>query len=127
AALRHHRRTQFKDARIAGSRGDQVDDHARIEASLHAEHQGFGGSYIVDGNEKIRDVFHSAAVAEWPDIEDPAAKCREQWPDLRNKLRVAAGIEKKVEFFFLRAGAAHRAVDHLVTGLTHDRGRFFLI
>ena len=40
---------------------------------------------------------------------------------------VAAGIEHEIAILGLRAGAADRAVDHLMAGLAQYRGRFFLI
>src|SRR5215475_1738847 len=73
-AFRHHRCAQLEDARVAGARGDEVDNHLRVEAGFHAQHHRFCGGDVVDGDQKIGDVFHAAAVAELADIERMPAK-----------------------------------------------------
>src|SRR5262249_12403001 len=125
--FRHHRCSQLKDARVAGARGDEVDDHPRVEAGFHAQHHGFRGSDVVDGDQKIGHVFHTAPIAELADIERVPAKAHEDGAQPRNRLGIATGINHEIRVLGLRAGTADRTVDHGVTGLAQHTLRFFFI
>src|SRR4029077_15180225 len=127
AALRHHRCAQFEYARIAGTRPDQIDNHARIETGFHAQHHGLSSGDVVDGDQEIGDVFHAAAVAELADIEDVTAECHKHRTQTSNGSGVAAGVENQVTVLCLRTSAADRTIDHHMAGPMQCARRLFFV
>ena len=68
----------------------------RRQAGLHAEHHGFGGGDVVDGDQKVGDVFHLAAIAEGADVVDLAAEGVEHRLQSLDQAGIAAGVEDQV-------------------------------
>ena len=114
--LHHHRRAQLEHPRIAGAVGDHLEDHFRIEPGLHAHHHGFGRGDVVDRDQEVGDIFHPAAVAEGADVVKLAREAGEHRLDLRHRFGIAAGVDHQIAGPRLRAGAAHRAIEHDVAG-----------
>ena len=78
---------------------------------------------VVDGDQQIGDVLDLAAVAEFADVIDLAAEVAEHRAQLPDQCGIAAGVENEIARDGLRAGAAHRRVEHRVPGLgQHARG-----
>src|SRR5579885_1054043 len=95
-ALDHHGRAQFEDPRIARAGADEVVDQARRQPGFHAEHHGLGAGHVVDRDEKVRDIFHLAAVAEGAHVVDAPTEGLEQRLDPPDRAWVAAGVEDEI-------------------------------
>ena len=85
--------------------------------ALMPKNHGLGARHVVDGDQKVGDVFHPAAVAEGADVVHRAGEPREHGFKLLDLAGVARSIDHEILDLGLGAGAAHRAIEHDVPGL----------
>src|SRR5262249_6959987 len=64
----------------------------------------------------VGDIFHAAAVAEGAEVVRRARECGKQRTQPPDRLTLAAGVDHQVFDLGLRAGAAHRTIQHDVAG-----------
>src|SRR5262245_34546153 len=117
AILHHHGCSQFEHARIGGTRSDHVEHDLRVEAGLEPEHHRLGAGDVVDGDQKVGDIFHAAAVAKRAEVVHRAREPGKQRAKPADRLAIATRIDHQILHFGLGAGAAHRAVEHDVASL----------
>src|SRR5215813_792620 len=112
----HHRRPQFEHARIGRARSNHIEHRLRVEPGLEPKHHRLGAGDVVDGDEKIGDIFHAAAVAERAEVVRRTREGRKQRTQGADRLALAARIDHQIFRLRLCARAAHGAVEQHVAG-----------
>ena len=96
AILDHHWCAQFEHAGIASTDPDLIIDELRRQAGFDAEHHRLGARHVVDRDEQIGDIFHTAAIAEFAEIVNRAGEISEQRAKLFDLGRPARGVDDKI-------------------------------